>query len=225
MQRGFKITNILMDGKFACIRGDLVELQINLNICSNDKHMGEIDQLNCTVKEQFRGNYKMLPFKKLPGRMVVELVALVIFCLKALPPSPYVGGNLIPCHIIAGLAIKYAKQCCLQFGKYSQVQESHDKTIQEQTTGDIALWPTGNAQGAYFFMSLANDRKLNCQSFTPLPLPQDVIGGVHPLARHNIRGLEILERDPRPFLKPEHGADNDDDDSTSAPLDDNNSDN
>ena len=51
MQRGFKITNILMDGKFACIKGDLAKLQINLNICSNDEHMGEIERLNCTVKE------------------------------------------------------------------------------------------------------------------------------------------------------------------------------
>ena len=32
MQRGFKITNILMDGKFLCIGGNLAELQINLNI-------------------------------------------------------------------------------------------------------------------------------------------------------------------------------------------------
>ena len=40
MQRGFKIANILMDGKFACTRGNLAELQINLNICSNDKHVG-----------------------------------------------------------------------------------------------------------------------------------------------------------------------------------------
>ena len=42
MQRGFKITNILMDGEFTCIRGNLSELQINLNIYSNDKHVGEI---------------------------------------------------------------------------------------------------------------------------------------------------------------------------------------
>ena len=43
MQCGFKINNILMDGQFTCIRGNLAELQINLNICSNKKHLGEID--------------------------------------------------------------------------------------------------------------------------------------------------------------------------------------
>ena len=34
MQWGFNITNILMYGKLPCIRGDLAELKINLNICS-----------------------------------------------------------------------------------------------------------------------------------------------------------------------------------------------
>ena len=49
-KRGFKITNILMDGKFTCIQGNLAELQININICSNDKHLGEIERLNRTIK-------------------------------------------------------------------------------------------------------------------------------------------------------------------------------
>ena len=51
MQRGLKITNILMDGQFAFIRGNLAELQINLNICSNDEHVGDIERLNRIVKE------------------------------------------------------------------------------------------------------------------------------------------------------------------------------
>ena len=41
VQKGFKITNILMDGKFTCIRGNLEEIQINLNIYSNNKHVGD----------------------------------------------------------------------------------------------------------------------------------------------------------------------------------------
>ena len=42
IQKGFKMTNILIYGQFACIRGNLAELQINLNICSNKEHVGEI---------------------------------------------------------------------------------------------------------------------------------------------------------------------------------------
>ena len=169
MQQGFKITNILMDGKFACMRGDLAELQINIDICSNDEHVGEIDRLNRTVKERVRGVYNTLPFQKLPGRMFVEIVALIIFWTNALPPSPSMGSNLRPRQIITVLNIDHMKHCRLQLGEYSQVHEYHNNTIQERTTGAIYLRPTGNAQGAYFFMSLTTGRIMNRQSFTPPP--------------------------------------------------------
>ena len=38
MELGFNLTNILVDRQSTCIRGKLVELQINLNVCSNDGH-------------------------------------------------------------------------------------------------------------------------------------------------------------------------------------------
>ena len=38
MEWGFKLTNILVDRQSTCIRGKLVELKINLNVCSNDGH-------------------------------------------------------------------------------------------------------------------------------------------------------------------------------------------
>ena len=148
MQRGFKITNILMDGQFACIRGNLAELQINLNICSNDEHVVEIKQLNHTLKEQVREIYNTLTFNNIPGRMIVDIAALVIFWINALPPSPYVGGNLIPRQIITGLTTDYTKHCRLQFDEYARVHKSHKNNMQEQTTGDIFLRPTGNAQVA-----------------------------------------------------------------------------
>ena len=214
MQRGFKLTNILMDGQFGCIRGNLVELHINLNIFSNDEHVGEIDQLNHTVKERDRGVYNMLPFNKLPGRMIIELVALVIFWIKVLPTSPSVGGNLSTHQITTSLTINDMKHCRPQFSTYAQFHKSHDNTMQERTTGAISLWPTGNAQGAYFFMSLTTGQILNRQSFTPLPLPQDVINSVHHLVRRNPKGLDIRNRDQHLFLEPEDGANNDDDDST-----------
>ena len=64
MQRGFKITIILMDGKFTCIRGNLAELKIILNICLNDKYVREIKRLNRTIKEQICGIYNTPPFNR-----------------------------------------------------------------------------------------------------------------------------------------------------------------
>ena len=74
-------------------------------------------------------------------------------------------------------------------------------------------------------MRLTTDWRLNRQSFTPLPLPQDVINGVYRLAHRNPRGLSIKDRDRRPFLEPEDEAENDDNNSTYDPSDDDNSNN
>ena len=54
MQLRFNVTNIRMDGKLAFFIGNLVELQINLNVYSNHEHSGEIERLNRTVKERVR---------------------------------------------------------------------------------------------------------------------------------------------------------------------------
>ena len=39
-----------MNEKFSCIGGDLAELQINFNICSNDDSVDEIERIDRTVK-------------------------------------------------------------------------------------------------------------------------------------------------------------------------------
>ena len=77
--------------------------------------------------------------------MIVELVALVISSLNALPSSPSAGGNLSPRQIVIDLTIDYLKHCRLQFGEYAQVHEGHDNTMQDQTTWAIAPRPTGNS--------------------------------------------------------------------------------
>ena len=126
------------------------------------------------------------------------------------------GGNLIPLQIITGLTVDYNNHCHLQFEEYAQVHNDHDKNMQAHATGSIALSPTSNAQGGYFFMNLATGIILNQKSFTPLPLLQDVINAVHCLARRNPRGLDIQDKYQRPLLEDEHGTRDDPDDSTRA---------
>ena len=74
-------------------------------------------------------------------------------------------------------------------------------------------------------MSLTTSQILNRNIFTPLPLPHDVINGVHRLARHNPKGLDIQDRNWRPFLKPDDRDNDDDNNSTYSASDDNNSNN
>ena len=109
MHRGFKLVNILMDGQFECIRGDLDNIKVNLIICSNDEKMGEIERLNRTINEMARGIYKTIPFKKVPGCMIVERVALNFFLINYLPLYPSIVWDIIPQQIFTGMVAYYKK--------------------------------------------------------------------------------------------------------------------
>ena len=92
-----------------------------------------------------------------------------------------------------------------------------------RTIGAIALRPTGNTQGGYFFFSLSTGRVLNRGRWTGLPMPNEVIDRVHTMARqdHGSNGLIFEDRDHIPIANPN---DDGDDDSTYYPGEDDNDD-
>jgi hypothetical protein len=57
--------------------------------------------------------------------------------------------------------------------------------MESRTIGAIALRPTGNAQGGYYFISLTSGWRLSRSRWTTLPMPQEVIDRVHVLARQS----------------------------------------
>ena len=73
-QRGFQIDVILMDGEFKTMRGELSEMKIMLNDVSNAEHVPMAERKIRTVKEKVRSIYNMLPFRKIPAMMVVQMV-------------------------------------------------------------------------------------------------------------------------------------------------------
>jgi hypothetical protein len=141
------------------------------------------------------------------------------FWLNSFPPIDGVSKTLSPRAIVAGLQIDYAKHCKLEFGTYVQTHEEHDNSMASRTTGAIALWPTGNEQGGYYFLSLTTGRRLNRNRWTALPMPGDAIERVHTLARRSgaARGLTFADRLGVPLVDPD---DDDDDDESYNPDDD-----
>ena len=61
------------DGEFEHMRGNLSELGIELNTASQDEHVPEIERYIRTMKDRMRSDYNMLPFKKMPARMIIEM--------------------------------------------------------------------------------------------------------------------------------------------------------
>ena len=215
--RGFKITTILMDGQFQCLEGPLSKDDITLNICSNDEHVGEIERMIRTIKDRTRCIYTSLPFERMPGRLIVEMVYCCVFWLNCFYPSETVVEGSSPRTIMTGRTVDYNKQCTYEFGQYVQTHEEHNADMKPRTIGALALRPTGNEQGGYYFLSLLTGKRLNRAKATPLNMPAEVISRVHQLARRNPKGIEYRDRNNNIIPDIE---DDDDDDSTYATDDD-----
>ena len=104
-----------------------------------------------------------------------------------------------PRTIITGQLLDYHKHCRYEFGEYVQTHEEHDNSLLSRTVGAIALRPTGNQQGGYFFMSLHTGRIINRLHATKLPMPSEVIIRVDQLAKaqNMIPSLAFGNRDNR----------------------------
>lgn len=204
MKRGFNITTILMDGQFEPLRTDLAGLNISLNSVSRDEHVPEIERAIRTVKERVRSVYNVLPFPRLPRRLLTELVYYAVFWLNSFPAADGISSTISPRSLITGHVIDYNTHCQLEFGEYVQTHESHDNTLAARTTGALALRPTGNIQGGFYFYSLNTGRILNRNRWTPLPMPADVIDHIARLAR--------TERATEPIFTDGHGNPIPDDD-------------
>lgn len=184
-KRNFRVQTLLVDGQFESIRAKLAALSINLNVTSRDEHVPEAERRIRTIKERVRAVLPTLPFQHMPVRMLIELVYYANFWLNCFPASDGISSTLSPRSIIDGTRIDYNRHCKLQFGQYVHTHEQHDSTMAPRTIGAIALRPTGNDQGGYYFYSLQSGRRINRSSWTALPMPADVIDKVHTLARRD----------------------------------------
>ena len=200
---GFQVTMALMDGAFAGLHDVYNQLQVTLNTTSRDEHVGDVERYICTIKECMRSVSNTIPFKRLTRNMVMELAKAVVYWLNSVPSNTGVSPTMSPRTIITGQLLDYHKHCRYEFGEYVQTHEEHDNSLLSHTVGAIALRPTGNQQGGYFFMSLHTGRIINRLHTTKLPMPSEVIIRVDQLAKaqNMIPSLAFGNRDNRLIMQ------------------------
>ena len=176
---GFNIEMALMDGEFGHLRSELARMEVTLNKTSRDEHVGDIERYIQTVKERMWAIYNTLPFNKISAQLVVEMAKASMFWLNRMPAKDSFGNKLSPQTIITGQNLDYNRHCRFQFGEYVQTHEQHDNSMNPRTVGALALHPTGNVQGSFYFMSISTGQVLNRLHTTPLPMPDEVVDRIH----------------------------------------------
>jgi len=78
---------------------------------------------------------------------------------------------------MTGKKLEHAKHCRIEVGAYAQVYLNKEKTngMDECTTSGTALGFNNSIQGRCKFMSVSTGKLLRGHSFTPFPMPIDVI--------------------------------------------------
>ena len=102
------------------------------------------------LKERCRCFQNTVPFKKLPGMLIVQMVSTCNFWLNMYPPTDGISRNINPRELMTGIKIDYNKHMRAEFGECVQ----HDNSMNTPTTGAIATKPMGNVQGGHWFYSL-----------------------------------------------------------------------
>ena len=216
---GLRPRMILADGAFTSdeMRTKMQLLGITINSTARDEHVGDVERYIRTVKERMRCVFNTLPFITLPKIMIIELAKFAVFWLNSFPHRLGISTTESPRLLVTGENIDYAKHCRFEFGEYVQCHEEHDNSMAPRTVGALALRPTGNRQGSYYFLSLASGRVITRNHATPLPMPQEVIQRVSDLAaaQQMQPGLAFGNRDNRVlWLDDENILINEDDDAS-----------
>ena len=215
--RGFEVADLHADNEFAPLQNSI--RPVIANIVAADDHVGQVERSIRTIKERVRSTVHGLPFRRYPVLMVRELVSHAVRTLNQLPNRKGISPTTSPRKIITGLPDPDYNSMRIEFGQYAQVFEERCRTstTEPRTIGAIALNPTGNAQGSYYFMSLATGARISRHQWTEVPITQDVINRVEELAAEQeqpiINGELVFEWAPNvPIEDPENVDDAADDD-------------
>ena len=149
--RGFVISRVDGDNEFQCITNDI--LPVVMNIADADDHVHEVERSIRTVKERTRCTVQGLPFSQIPRIMIRATIEAAHKSLNQIPAQNGVSQHLSPTTIVTGRPSPDYNDMSIEFGAYAQVFEDNNpsNTNRTRSTGAIALNPTGNAQGGYFF--------------------------------------------------------------------------
>ena len=68
------MTDVLADSQFECVQGALVDRGACLNIAATNDHVPEVERCIRTIKERVHSIYNSLTYKKMPTRLIAEMI-------------------------------------------------------------------------------------------------------------------------------------------------------
>ena len=147
-----------------------------------------VERMIRTLKERVRAVICTLPFR-LTVLLEEWAVRAAAFTIN-LTPTRNSFEFASPREKLFGTLLDAAVELRHAFGDYVQVHhEDIDNSMNERTSGALALAPTGALDGSWWYYSLTTTKVVRRRRATALPMPQDVIDAVERAAAKRRRGL------------------------------------
>ena len=158
---------------------------ITLETCTTNDHVGEVERSIRTIKEVVRATAHGMPYCRLPRQLIHGLVEYATRTLNDFPYRHGVSQSLSPNTIVTGRPPPDYNDLRLEFGSYVMLTDWTTNTPRARTFGAIAMYPSGNRDGSYRFMSLATGEIVSKapRYWTELPIPDHAIARVEFLAK------------------------------------------
>ena len=182
--RGLHVSQINTDNEFECIRESMRPTP--MNIVAAGEHVVNIERSNRTIKERTRCHVHRLPYIRYPKEMVIGCVIHIVKCLNQLPADDGISEDQSPATLVTGApSPDYKEITKLNFGDYvlahTTIQKTNDNS--PRSVESVALYPSGNAQGSWIFMSLLTGKRIHRYQWDITPITTDIINRVDALAR------------------------------------------
>ena len=189
--RGLLVQQINSDNEFECIMEEIKP--ILLNISAADEHVSQVERLIQTIKERTRCQVQHLPYAKYPRSMVIGCVIFATKSLNNEVDMSRLSDKHSPSMLITGRPQpKNDEVTSLMFGEYVEVYSGTNaiNTNEECTTSAVALYPSGNLQRGWMFLSLNTGQVIHRHQRKRLPIIEQIINRVE----------EIATKEKKPYI-------------------------
>ena len=186
VRQGFKITSMRSDGESGIVidKDSIIELNnmgIKVDVVSPGDHVPVVERKIRTIKEKGRCLASILPFElnsKLEDLLVKWAVSRINMDVTT-NSSEYIS----PREKVYNVKVDVLRETKYEFGEYVQVFTNiKDSTNKDRSRGAIAIMPTGNRDGSWYFYALDNGGIFRKRRGKALPMPDEVIKRLNQLA-------------------------------------------
>ncbi len=117
--------------------------------------------------------------------MIIELMHFCVMWMNLFPVKLSISEKWSPREILWRHKLDAKLHCKVPFGAYCEVHVDPNITniMEPRTKWAISLWPTGNMQGSYKFLSLTTRKKITQRKFTEMPMTNGVIRRIEKMGK------------------------------------------